>query len=357
MPSATSTTSGPLTAMAYTILTDALGSAAIPWVWTNRIARGALTLVAGEPDTGKSTLLLDLIARLASGRPLPVEEEGSSRPPMRVLMVLAEDSVHRAASLLSAAGAGLDAGRIACIHKADIGLLPGAASALEEAVRDHEASVLLIDPILAVVRQNAARAGLTALTNIAEHQNCAVVAVHHLRKSGSGNPIHALKGDLDIPAASRSILQVIRDPDERAGPADRVLVQIKQNWGPASSLGFRIEAPEGLPIIKWMGEHPITARDLGGDPEDYGALEQAKHFLVDLLADRPLRANSVLKRAAENGLSRKTVNRAKRALGVRSSKLSGLRGAWVWVLPVATGALLIKKYKDKELAEHAEGSA
>src|SRR5277367_4487583 len=43
----------------------------LQWLWQNRIPRGKITLLAGDPGTGKTTLLLDLAARLSRGEELP----------------------------------------------------------------------------------------------------------------------------------------------------------------------------------------------------------------------------------------------------------------------------------------------
>jgi hypothetical protein len=40
-------------------------------VWRHRLLRGALNLLAGQPEAGKSSIALDLIARLTQGATLP----------------------------------------------------------------------------------------------------------------------------------------------------------------------------------------------------------------------------------------------------------------------------------------------
>jgi len=60
-------------------------------------------------------------------------------------------------------------------------------------------------------------------------------------------------------------------------------------------------------------------------------LEEAKKFLRNILAEGSLDSETVRKRAAEAGISEKTLKRAKLALGVRSSRA----GSWcsLWSLP------------------------
>ena len=40
---------------------------AVRWLWRNRLARGVLTLNAGPPGAGKSTWLVDCVARTTVG--------------------------------------------------------------------------------------------------------------------------------------------------------------------------------------------------------------------------------------------------------------------------------------------------
>src|SRR5687767_8551830 len=60
-------------------------------------------------------------------------------------------------------------------------------------------------------------------------------------------------------------------------------------------------------------------------------LEEAKIFLRNVLADGPVDSEVVRKKAAEAGITEKTLKRAKAALGVGSSRA----GSWcsLWSLP------------------------
>ncbi|HUO10497.1 MAG TPA: AAA family ATPase [Phycisphaerae bacterium] len=46
----------------------------IDWLWLHRIPRGKLSLLAGDPGSGKTTLALDLAAHLSRGEPLPTPQ-------------------------------------------------------------------------------------------------------------------------------------------------------------------------------------------------------------------------------------------------------------------------------------------
>jgi hypothetical protein len=63
----------------------------VEWLRERRIPRGKLTLLDGDGGLGKSTILLDIGARVTTGRPMPGETNGAEREPRSVLYLSAED--------------------------------------------------------------------------------------------------------------------------------------------------------------------------------------------------------------------------------------------------------------------------
>src|SRR5262249_31092517 len=63
----------------------------IEWLWPSRIPRGKLTIIAGMPDVNKSTVSLDLAARVTRKDELPC---GEGRAPLGSVIILsAEDDI------------------------------------------------------------------------------------------------------------------------------------------------------------------------------------------------------------------------------------------------------------------------
>src|SRR5712671_2704953 len=62
----------------------------VSWLWPDRIPLGKLVLLDGDPDLGKSLILLDLCARLSTGRPFPDGRPGTG--PANALVLSAEDN-------------------------------------------------------------------------------------------------------------------------------------------------------------------------------------------------------------------------------------------------------------------------
>ena len=66
----------------------------------------------------------------------------------------------------------------------------------------------------------------------------------------------------------------------------------------------------------------------GADLKDPGAKKRALEFLQEILANGPVNA----KEAEANGISERTLRRARMTLGIKVAK-DGYQGPWMWKLP------------------------
>lgn len=314
----------------YTLLSE-IDPQPIEWLWKPRIALGEITVVDGDPSTNKSSLTIDLAARLSTGTPMPytnVAIQGG------VLLLVAEDSIRKTLPLrLLAAEA--DMSKVAVFEEAIS--LPADMDMLREAVFKLGARLVICDPFSAFLGGNACsdqsvRHALMPLKNLAEQSNAAVVMVRHLTKSAGKHALYRALGSIGIVAAVRSALLVAKDPqDENL----RVLCHYKNNLGPlASSLLFE-PVPEGGAVkIEWCGQCDYKAEDLLGTKPGNEKRIAAQKFLVDSLANGPVE-QAVLKATAQaSGFAWRTVERAKETLGVRSQRQGwGPGSKCLWALP------------------------
>ncbi len=93
-------------------------------------------------------------------------------------------------------------------------------------------------------------------------------------------------------------------------------------------------AENGAARVEWKGETALGADQLlrmPVDDEEKSALDEAVEFLVDELGMHPVTAKRVQKDGRDAGIAERTLNRAKRRLGVRSERESD--GSWTWVMP------------------------
>ena len=106
---------------------------------------------------------------------------------------------------------------------------------------------------------------------------------------------------------------------------------------PPPSLRWKLVGnSEGVARVEWLGtsEHSADAflSDSADIPDERSALREAFDFLRELLDGGELSAADVFKRAREAGISERTLERAKRRLGIRHRKQFG-SGKFVWFLP------------------------
>ncbi len=319
-------------------LTD-IREEAVDWLWEPRIPRGMLTLLEGIEGEGKSTVLCAIAAAVTCGK--GIEGMIFDRGPGMVLWLSAEDSPgHVLKPRLLAAGA--DPSRVFVVGEAftfdDAG-----AQLVAEMVERRKPDLVVIDPIFAFTdgdpnKGEVARRVTNRLKEIAEKFNCAIVLVRHVGKSkGLGDPRAAGLYSIEWRAAARSVLLCGSDPDN---PHDKALTQHKNNLRPlADSIGYRIvEHPPGSKVSRaeWTGASRLTARRIlaqAGDEDEKAERINAEDFLKDLLKDVEVKASEVMADAQKNGISERTLHRAKARLGIKSRSEGFRPKVWYWRLP------------------------
>lgn len=324
----------------------------IRWLWPGRIAIGKLATLAGNGGLGKSTVALDIAARVSTGRRFPDQPGEVDGSPANVILLSAEDDpADTIRPRLDAAGA--DPRRIhivEAIRRRGSGEGAERAFSLATDVAQLERVVeqiggvrlIIIDPITAYCgaaddHRNAEVRGLLApLSSLAARQGVAVVAVTHLRKGG-GQAIHQVVGSIAWAAAARTGLAFSADPED---PGRRLVTTIKSNIAAeAAGLAYRIETPaeQDVGVVVWeegvidlSAEAALNSHTQG----DCSELSEAKAWLNAQLADGPVSAKTIQNQAREDGFSERTLKRAKAALGIKSGKIGFGNGSkWAWYRP------------------------
>lgn len=316
----------------------------IRWLWDGRIPLGMLSMLAGDPGLGKSLLTVDMAAK-------------TSRAGADVLLLSAED--HASQTLrprAEAAGADLSRVHVAAMNVGgmDEGLrLPDDVEQLDRLVEQHAARLVVIDPLAAHLAEQidshndkSSRSALAPLHHLAERRGCAIVFVLHLNKAKGSDPLYRTGGSIAVPAAVRSALLLARDPEDPDGDRgrQRVLAHFKCNLGElAESLAYRVETVEVgqdlfAPRLHKIGESEVSGAELLNAPsgEERTARVEASEILREELAGGlPISAKLVARAAKEAGISDRTLERAKRDLGVVAEREGfGPDGEWVWRLPI-----------------------
>jgi hypothetical protein len=170
------------------------------------------------------------------------------------------------------------------------------------------------------------RSALNPLALLAEKYNVAILMISHLNKSETLKALYRLTGSVGFVAAARSVYAIARDEEDKDR---RLFIPLKANLAvDAKTLAWRIINKaivfEDLPI-----EVEVESAFSKEAAEESSCLRDAIEFLEMELADGPVLSNEILKRARENEISIRTLNRAKKKLACTSSKKSDL---WLWSL-------------------------
>jgi archaellum biogenesis ATPase FlaH len=324
----------------------------IRWLWPERIPLGKVTVLDGDPGTGKSTLTLTIAAKVTTGSPFP---DGTRPERADVILLSAEDDIgDTIRPRLEAAGADLSR----CWVLPDIHPvvppeakpeaprppeLPADLDALEGMVKDKAAALVVIDPLMAFLsgQVNAhvdqdVRRVLASLGYMAARTRAAVVIVRHMNK-GQGSALYRGSGSIGIVGAARAGLLVALDPNDEDR---RILAMSKSNLAKKlGSLAYRVVEDElyGVARVAWDGASSLTANDLVRprvDEDEAPALAEAVRVLKEILADAPLSAGNVKKLAAQAGVAERTLHRARQVLGVTARRHGFGQGAvYVWSMP------------------------
>lgn len=298
----------------------------IEWLWYPFIPYGKLTIVQGDPGDGKTTLVLNIAARLSRGEGFDRDMKVSE--PMNVVYQTAEDGLSDTVKpRLESAQA--DCERVLVIDESRKSLSM-ADERIEAALIQTKARLLILDPIQAYLgggidinRANETREMTKKLSLLAEKYKCAIVLIGHMNKAAGNKAAYRGMGSIDFFAVARSVLLVGRIEGE---PDKRAVVQIKNNlaaFGHPKAFAF---ADDGF---KWIGDYDITADDvLGGLVPKVNKLEQAKQMLCDLAKEtESVSSKEIFELADYKGISKRTLENAKKELGIRARKVNN---SWYW---------------------------
>ena len=300
----------------------------VEWLWYPFIPYGKLTIIQGDPGDGKTTLVLNIAAKLSKGEGL--DGEMKIQEPVYVIYQTAEDGLADTVKpRLEMAGADCD--KILVIDESDKSLSM-TDERLEEALIKTKARVLILDPIQAYLgggmdmnRANEARDMTKRLGALAEKYQCAILLIGHMNKAAGNKAAYRGMGSIDFFAVARSVLLVGRIEGEAN---IRAVVQIKNNlaaFGHAKAFELSEDG------FRWIGDYDITADEvLGGIAPKANKLEQAKQMLRELSeTSNAVQSKEVFDMAEEQGISKRTLENAKKELGIRAKKINN---SWYWEL-------------------------
>jgi len=351
----------------------------ISWLVPRRFALGQLALIDGDPDLGKSCIMLDLAARLSTGRGWP--DGNAPMQPAAAIYLSAEDGAEdTVVPRLQAAGADLNRVFVACsndpLHQRRL-TFPSDINVLDRALALTGARLVVIDPIIAFLDRNISsasdesiRRALYALARLAQTRNCLIILIRHLNKRLGLRALYRGGGSIGFAAHCRSAWLVGAAPGNQSGgargegrgsqaegsplgprllplapgpsPLDVkrcVLAQGKNNnAGRQPSLLYElVPHASGYPVVRWLGTCSWSAEDLVARPSrrtTAGARRRARDFLKEFLRDGPRRTQEIWDAAFELDFSERTLSRARKDAKIESRVVwaAGIYCCY-WLLP------------------------
>ena len=296
-------------------------SKSVEWLWYPYIPYGKITIIQGDPASGKTSFALYLAMLLSRGLPMPLSDK-----PVEMQNIIYQNREDGAADTIKPRleRYGADCDRV-CFILEDDTPLSLADSRLEKAIIEANARVLILDPIQAymgdgdMVRANDIRPLMTNLCKVAERTNCAIILIGHLNKKDGGKDIYRTLGSIDIVAAARSVLMVRKSDDDNDDDF-RQVVQVKSNLAPnGKNLQFSLKSGK---LTDWQYVE-------GQENSEVSVLHKCEEILKEHIGEQGVRCTEVFDYMDKQGFSKRTVVRAKASLGIRSKKQGQY---WIWHL-------------------------
>ena len=303
----------------------------VEWLWYPYIPFGKLTIIQGNPGEGKTFFAMQLAAACTNRRFLPQMEPFE---PFNMIFQTAEDGLGDTVKprLLSVEA---DLERVLVIDDAD-NTLTLADERIENAIRENNARLVIIDPLQAFLganvdmnRANEVRPIFRRLADVAQAINCAIVMIGHLNKAAGSQSTYRGLGSIDITAVVRSLLFIGK---VKSDPTTRVIVHEKSSLAPpGQSLAFSLGDEKGF---RWIGAYDISAEDLlaGGEGSKTELKqEQAVKLIEQFLSEgRKVSIAEINKEAVERGISERTVRLARNSMGDKIASERQGKDWWIW---------------------------
>lgn len=306
----------------------------VQWIWKPYIPIGKVTLLQGDPNDGKSTMMMSIVAELSKGGAMP-DGTAVGRPQRIIYQCSEDDAGDTIKPRLESCGA--DCRNIAFINEEIYSGLTIDDERLREAIITFNPRLVVIDPIQAYVENDsdlmsASKARrLMKRTGIwASMYECAIVVIGHMNKSGGQKNLYRGLGSIDLVASARSVLQVERLKEDEAV---RCVHHIKSSAAPKGpDFSFEIRPEIGF---RWLEVGKTEQHDKADSVKE---LPKNKHELAAILITKalengPVESTEIRDLMSEYRIGEKTMNDVKVALGIKPYRKMR---KWYWQMEKET---------------------
>lgn len=320
------------------------------WLWYGVLLAAKLNLFYGMPDQGKSTVAVDIIARLTRGRPFPGCEGDPVEAASVIVCAKEDDRKDTYVPRLVAAGADLKR-----VHFVDSSLdLSTDVDRVEKMLgQNPDVRLMIFDPVTSYVgeanvnRDSHVRPMLENLKDMAERTKVALLAITFFNKAPDMASVHRISGAgawAQVPRACWAFVPAPLPEGEELpeNPEEHVHLMLKAKLNlVASAMGrtfrfkaVKVQTPDGpteVARIDWSGETAVSLDSvLQKDKEKPGPApvktEAAETWIKENLTE-PTLAWQMYRNAEDAGHTHATMEEAKKRLRIKSEQKGG---KWWW---------------------------
>jgi putative DNA primase/helicase len=335
---------------------SAIKPRSIEWLWYKRIARGKVTIFAGEPGKGKSQLLLWIAAACSNGWLMPVDKAQFVQGKVAILSAEDDEDDTITPRLLA-----LNA-NLAMIFQLkshprrdnegklldSTVCLDGDLQLLDNTFANNPGYVcMIIDPITAYLgktndnKNSDVRTLITNLTNIAKKHNIAIILNTHLSKPAGNSQTSAMNrviGSIAYVAAARAAYLICDNEDDRK---IKQFIPMKNNVGDdLTGFEYRVKGitiQEGIETshIEWLPNSiQKNADEAVNKTPAAPRRDHAIEFLKEKLKNGSMLLIDLRRQADEANISTYNFYKAKEALNVIEDETTQRPIRKIWTLPI-----------------------
>jgi len=311
----------------------------VKWLWKNRFPLGTVSLIAGEKESGKSTLCEWIAAHVTTGEDWPDVENN-----IKGSVIIAQTENDWDRQVVPTLDA-FEANRSKILEfdppENDTIKICDNLRILIRKIGDVH--LVIFDPITEYVGSlegNAeipVRHALKPFFNLAHEFNLAILFIKHLRKAPAGNILEKIGGSGSWVNVPRAVWIVVKDEKDEREERRKFIKGALNLTRETTDLAFSMFNRNGYPFIAWE-EEPLDRNEGKSefmDPEEKEKLTAkayAKEFILATLETvEDLNSDDLKETCLKDGISKASYDRAKSEL-YKQKKVDRFQrgGIWHW---------------------------